>query len=114
MARDLKDQHPGGAAGLAAEPACGRLDPRSPLAFDHRRDGVQPIELSEHHHYPAGGDARDRREAGLDVLGVDAGGGQAGDDTAGRGADEAMTRSEEELRIGTETRERGRSGCAST
>jgi uncharacterized protein (TIGR02271 family) len=41
-------------------------------------------------------------------IGVDAGGGQAGDDTAGRGADEAMTRSEEELRIGTETRERGR------
>src|SRR5215216_2554245 len=108
MPRDLKDQHPGAAAGLAAEPACGSLDPRSPLAFDHRRDGVQPIELSEHHHHSTGGDARDRREAGLDVLGVDAGGGQAGDDTAGRGADEAMTRSEEELRIGTETRERGR------
>ena len=31
-----------------------------------------------------------------------------GDDTAGRGVDEAMTRSEEELRVGTETRERGR------
>src|SRR5215218_4312642 len=41
-------------------------------------------------------------------VGVDAGGGQAGDDTAGRGVDEAMTRSEEELRVGTETRERGR------
>jgi uncharacterized protein (TIGR02271 family) len=36
------------------------------------------------------------------------GGRQAGDDTAGRGVDEAMTRSEEELRVGTETRERGR------
>jgi uncharacterized protein (TIGR02271 family) len=37
-----------------------------------------------------------------------AGGRQAGDDTAGRGVDEAMTRSEEELRVGTETRGRGR------
>src|SRR6266542_3193344 len=34
------------AARLAAQPACGRLDPRSRLAFDHRRDGVQPIEPS--------------------------------------------------------------------
>ena len=41
-------------------------------------------------------------------VGAGAGGRQAGDDTAGRGIDEAMTRSEEELRVGTETRERGR------
>ena len=41
-------------------------------------------------------------------AGAGAGGRQAGDDTAGRGADEAMTRSEEELRVGTEPRERGR------
>src|SRR5215218_1715504 len=41
-------------------------------------------------------------------VGVAAGGRRAGDDTAGRGVNEAMTRSEEELRVGTETRERGR------
>jgi uncharacterized protein (TIGR02271 family) len=41
-------------------------------------------------------------------AGAGAGGRQGGDDTAGRGVDEAMTRSEEELRVGTETRERGR------
>ena len=41
-------------------------------------------------------------------TGAGAGGRQAGDDTAGRGVDEAVTRSEEELRVGTETRERGR------
>jgi uncharacterized protein (TIGR02271 family) len=41
-------------------------------------------------------------------VGAGAGGRRSGDDTAGRGVDEAMTRSEEELRIGTETRERGR------
>src|SRR6266508_4183505 len=41
-----RDLHPGAAARLAAQPACGRLDPRSRLAFDHRRDGVQPIEPS--------------------------------------------------------------------
>ena len=44
----------------------------------------------------------------VDRPGAGAGGRQAGDDTAGRGAEEAMTRSEEELRVGTETRERGR------
>jgi uncharacterized protein (TIGR02271 family) len=41
-------------------------------------------------------------------VGAAAGGRRAGDDTAGRGVNEAMTRSEEELRVGTETRERGR------
>jgi uncharacterized protein (TIGR02271 family) len=41
-------------------------------------------------------------------VGAGAGGRQAGDDTAGRGIDEAMTRPGEELRVGTETRERGR------
>jgi uncharacterized protein (TIGR02271 family) len=41
-------------------------------------------------------------------VGAGAGGHRSGDDTAGRGVDEAMTRSEEELRVGTETRERGR------
>jgi uncharacterized protein (TIGR02271 family) len=41
-------------------------------------------------------------------VGAGAGGRRSGDDTAGRGVDEAMTRSEEELRVGTETRERGR------
>jgi uncharacterized protein (TIGR02271 family) len=41
-------------------------------------------------------------------AGAGAGGRRPGDDTAGRGVDEAMTRSEEELRVGTETRERGR------
>jgi uncharacterized protein (TIGR02271 family) len=41
-------------------------------------------------------------------AGAGADGRQSGDDTAGRGVDEAMTRSEEELRVGTETRERGR------
>jgi uncharacterized protein (TIGR02271 family) len=41
-------------------------------------------------------------------VGAAAGGHRAGDDTAGRGVNEAMTRSEEELRVGTETRERGR------
>src|SRR5215218_1048618 len=35
-------------------------------------------------------------------------GAAAGDDPAGRGVNDAMTRSEEELRVGTETRERGR------
>jgi uncharacterized protein (TIGR02271 family) len=40
-------------------------------------------------------------------VGAGAGGRRSGD-TAGRGVDEAMTRSEEELRVGTETRERGR------
>jgi uncharacterized protein (TIGR02271 family) len=41
-------------------------------------------------------------------VGAGAGGRRSGDDTASRGVDEAMTRSEEELRVGTETRERGR------
>jgi uncharacterized protein (TIGR02271 family) len=41
-------------------------------------------------------------------VGAAAGGRRAGDDTAGRGVNEAMTRSEEELRVGTETRQRGR------
>ena len=41
-------------------------------------------------------------------VGAGAGGSRSGVDTAGRGVDEAMTRSEEELRVGTETRERGR------
>jgi uncharacterized protein (TIGR02271 family) len=36
------------------------------------------------------------------------GGGEAGYDRTGQGTDEAMTRSEEELRLGTEARERGR------
>jgi uncharacterized protein (TIGR02271 family) len=36
------------------------------------------------------------------------GGGEAGYDRTGRATDEAMTRSEEELQVGTETRERGR------
>jgi Uncharacterised protein family (UPF0182) len=69
---DLQDQDPRGPAGLAAELACGRLHPRSPLAFDHRRDGVQPVEPSEHHHHAADGHARDRREPRLDILRVDA------------------------------------------
>src|SRR6266511_2366758 len=30
--RDLQDQNPGAAARLAAQPACGRLDPRSRIA----------------------------------------------------------------------------------
>ena len=34
-------------------------------------------------------------------VGAGAGGRRSGDDTAGRGVDEAMTRSEEELRVGT-------------
>jgi uncharacterized protein (TIGR02271 family) len=41
-------------------------------------------------------------------AGAGTGGRRSGDDTAGRGVNEAMTRSEEELRVGTETRERGR------
>jgi uncharacterized protein (TIGR02271 family) len=41
-------------------------------------------------------------------YGLDYGAGQAGDDAAGRGVDEAMTRSEEKLWVGSETRERGR------
>jgi uncharacterized protein (TIGR02271 family) len=36
------------------------------------------------------------------------GGGEAGDDRAGRATDDAMTRSEEELQVGTQPRERGR------
>ena len=49
----------------------------------------------------------DTEEVGRPV-GAGAGGRRSGDDTAGRGVNEAMTRSEEELRVGTETRERGR------
>ena len=38
----------------------------------------------------------------------------AGHDTSGPNTDEAMTRSEEQLHVGTRTEETGRHGCAST
>jgi uncharacterized protein (TIGR02271 family) len=41
-------------------------------------------------------------------VGAAGAGGRRSGDTAGRGVNEAMTRSEEELRVGTQTRERGR------
>ena len=40
--------------------------------------------------------------------------GAVGHDTSGPTTDDAMTRSEEELRVGKAQRERGRRGCAST
>jgi len=54
--------------------------------------------------------AQDRRDTeGVDLpAGVGAGGREAGYDTTDRATDEAMTRSEEELRVGTEAGERGR------
>ena len=40
--------------------------------------------------------------------------GAVGRDTSGPTTDEAMTRSEEQLRVGTQTREAAGPGCAST
>jgi uncharacterized protein (TIGR02271 family) len=46
---------------------------------------------------------------GAEDVDLDAGGRQAGyDDTSGRATDDAMTRSEEEVQVGTQARERGR------
>ena len=47
-------------------------------------------------------------EGSTTAQGPPQGGGQAGRDAGRRGGDEAMTRSEEELRVGTEKREAGR------
>ncbi len=56
-------------------------------------------------HYGLDYDIVDRRAAGTDVASSR---GRAGQDVAGLTTDDAMTRSEEELRIGTTQRERGR------
>ena len=47
-------------------------------------------------------------DAGTDRAATDEDGDSVGRDTSGPTTDEAMTRSEEELRVGTQTRERGR------
>jgi uncharacterized protein (TIGR02271 family) len=52
----------------------------------------------------AGTEAQARATEDADIPG----GGEAGYDRTGRASDDAMTRSEEELQVGTETRERGR------
>ena len=57
------------------------------------------------HHYGLDYDTADRRAAGTDVA---ASRGRAGRDVPGPTTDDAMTRSEEELRVGTTQRERGR------
>jgi uncharacterized protein (TIGR02271 family) len=59
---------------------------------------------------PAGttGQGRDPRDGDRDTVHDDARNTAVGRDTSGPTTDDAMTRSEEELRVGTETRERGR------
>jgi uncharacterized protein (TIGR02271 family) len=61
---------------------------------------------------PTGGDTgrrdRDDRAGAGDRTGRDERDGTVGHDTSGPTTDQAMTRSEEELHVGTETRERGR------
>jgi uncharacterized protein (TIGR02271 family) len=57
------------------------------------------------HHYGLDYDTADRRAAGTDVASSR---GRAGRDVPGPTTDDAMTRSEEELRVGTTQRERGR------
>jgi uncharacterized protein (TIGR02271 family) len=85
-----------------------RIDPDGHLSEQEEQ------ELWRHYGLDYGGGYTDRAaeaRATEDVdlpAGVDAGGREARYDTTGRATDDAMTRSEEELQVGTETRERGR------
>ncbi|GAA1880735.1 PRC and DUF2382 domain-containing protein [Pseudonocardia ailaonensis] len=78
---------------------------------DRELSAQDEVELFRHYGVPYGGegvtapDATDRRAAGTDRGRVDT---AVGHDTSGPTTDDAMTRSEEHLRVGTETTEVGR------
>jgi uncharacterized protein (TIGR02271 family) len=72
---------------------------------DHRESGYRESGYGESGHATGGQTVTGRHEAGGAVGDVDR---STGHDTSGPNTDDAMTRSEERLKVGTETREAGR------